>query len=64
MDLQAAREIKRRLLADTQALLTSPAATFAVGLAPRPDGGYAIAVRLRDDADRPAALDRLAAEVP
>lgn len=64
MDLQAAREIKNRLLTDTRALASGPATTFAVGIAPRPDGSYAIAVRLRDDADRPPALDRLAAETP
>ncbi|MBA2416311.1 MAG: hypothetical protein H0V64_10590 [Geodermatophilaceae bacterium] len=64
MDLQSARELKSRLLAHVSAVASDPAVEppvprgFAVGIAPRPDGAYAVAIRLTDET---AAADSLAA---
>lgn len=66
MDLQSARELKSRLLVDVRsatAEASGPAPVphgFAVGIAPRLDGGYAVAIRLRDEASASDGLLRVA----
>lgn len=66
MDLQAAREFKARLLTDAQTASgdETPVRPFAVGIAPRADGEYAVAIRLTEDQEAQDALARLAAESP
>lgn len=68
MDLQSARELKSRLLADVRTAAAgletelSVPRGFAVGIAPRPGGGYAVAIRLRDEASAADSLARIAAQ--
>lgn len=65
MHLQSARELKSRLRADVRAATSQtpgPAPVprgFAVGIAPRPDGGYAVAIRLREEASAAESLAQL-----
>lgn len=66
MDLQAARELKSRLLADVQTAGGDdrPVRQFAVGIAPRADGEYAVAIRFTEEQPADDALGRLAADSP
>ncbi|MGI8681820.1 MAG: hypothetical protein ACR2JO_06765 [Mycobacteriales bacterium] len=66
MDLQAARELKARLLADvlTAGGAEQPTRDFAVGIAPRADGDFAVAIRLTEDVAAQEALTRLAVDSP
>jgi len=68
VDLQSARELKSRLLGDVRTAAAEPGERlpvprgFAVGIAPRRDGGFAVAIRMRDEASLGAELTRLAEE--
>ena len=69
MDLQAARELKSRLFAGVRAASVDPERPaapreFAVGIARRSGGAYAVAIRLRDDLPDDGALAQLAAASP
>jgi hypothetical protein len=66
MNLQSARELKARLLSDVRTAAASTDADrpvsggFAAGIAARPDGGYAVAIRLPADTSVADALVDLA----
>ncbi len=66
MDLQAARELKSRLLSDVQTAGGDdrPIRQFAVGIAPRTDGEYAVAIRFTEEQPAEDSLGQLAADSP
>lgn len=66
MDLQAARELKSRLLTDVQTAGGDdrPIRPFAVGIAPRADGEYAVAIRFTEEQPAEDSLGQLAAGSP
>ena len=62
MDLQAARELKSRLLTSVHTAEGdgAPVRSFAVGIAPRSDGQYAVAIRFTEEQPDDQGLGRLA----
>lgn len=65
MDLEAARELKSRLMIDVQAVGDGdrPVRDFAVGIAPRAGGDFAVAIRLTEEPSS-GTLARLAIDSP